>query len=305
MTDAHLNPGGLRAPSFHNPYPTDEAPELYRMALERCVEGGADALALLGDLSHLGDLATLARALCAAAETGLPVFAVPGNHDASERADALRQAIRRVGAKNLCLATQGGEFLAEGIRMAGLSVWSENWGLTCRTAGAPKLSAWGDEAVVLLSHYPMVSSEVRLARAGLKYAGDVEDLETVARPLLRRRAPTVVLSGHLHVRDTSAEASVLQLSFAALVEPPFEVAYLDIEEEGGRVALRRRSVPVAPSGDGARLPVLSPAREGWVFEAGAWGREEAAPGGEAPGAMSGVSEKGDAEMSVAARGRVG
>lgn len=299
VTDAHLNPGDGRRPSFHNPYRTEDAPELYRAALGACVEGGPGALALLGDLSHFGDAETLEWALAEAAGTGLPVFAAPGNHDASGR------AVRRVGAENVRLASPDGEAVSDGLRLAGLSVESEDRGFTCRPVGGPSVSAWGNEAVVLLSHYPALSSEHRLLRAGLKYAGDLEDRDRVSRPLLGRRAPTVVLSGHLHVRDTSAEASVLQLGFAALVEPPFEVAYLDIEEEGGRVALRRRSVPVAPSGDGARLPVLSPAREGWVIEAGAWGREEAAPGGEAPGAMSGVSEKGDAEMSVATRGRVG
>jgi hypothetical protein len=98
-------------------------------------------------------------------------------------------------------------------------------------------------------------------------------LEEVARPLLARSAPTVVVSGHIHMRHACAAGKVLQLSCAALVEPPFEITFLDFEIDtqvrGDRIVVRRRSVPlVSPSA--VNCPVLSPPRQEWVFEAGEW-----------------------------------
>lgn len=271
VADAHLNPGYGRVLRFHNSYRTDEAPELYRTALARCVEGGADVLALLGDLAHLGDGETLGWALSLAAGTGLPVWAVPGNHDVSERADALLRAVHRVGAENVRVATPDGDAFGEELRVAGLSVWSEDWGFTSRTVAGPRVSAWGDDAVLLLSHYPIVSSTKRAAKAGLRYAGDLDDLDSVARPLLRRPAPTVVLSGHLHLRDTSAQGSVLQIGCGALVESPFEVVFLNVcHDHGGRMAVERDCVPVARPRHGECPPVLSRPKEVWAFEEGAW-----------------------------------
>jgi hypothetical protein len=73
----------------------------------------------------------------------------------------------------------------------------------------------------------------------------------------------VVVHGHAHVRDALVLGSVLQIACAALVEPPFEATLLDItEEDGGRVSVRRECVRIAPSPDGARLPVLSPREQG-------------------------------------------
>lgn len=279
VTDAHLklggnpygNPNGTRVRSFHNGYAMDDALERLELALGRLVEGGAEALALLGDLSHLGDAESLEEGLGLAAEIGLPVWAVPGNHDVSDREDALARAIKRVGSEGLRLATPEGEFVGRGIRVAGLCVQSEDWGFTSRSAGRPDTGAWGDDNVLLLSHFPALSSRARVERTGLRYAGDLGDLGAVLRPLLGRVAPTVVLGGHLHLRDAFAEGSVLQLGFAALVEPPFEASFVEVEAGDGRVEVRRESVSLAPSPKGVRLPVLSLADEGWVFETGAWG----------------------------------
>jgi hypothetical protein len=124
----------------------------------------------------------------------------------------------------------------------------------------------------------MVSLAGRAAGAGLKYAGDLEDLPVVARPLLKRREPTVVVSGHLHLRDALAEESVLQVNCAALVEPPFEVALLNLVAESDRLEVLSEAAPVTSSSGGLRLPVLAPASEEWLFEAGAWFRTEGPQG---------------------------
>jgi hypothetical protein len=73
------------------------------------------------------------------------------------------------------------------------------------------------------------------------------------------------------------KGALLQVSCAALVEPPFEVTLLDleIEPESGRLVARREAVPLLSS-SAVRCPVLSPPQQEWVFEAGEWRTARAA-----------------------------
>ena len=121
-----------------------------------------------------------------------------------------------------------------------------------------------------MTHYPVVSLAERVAAEGLKYPGDLEDLPSVTGPLLGRAAPTVVVHGHAHVRDALATGGVLQISCAALDEPPFEAIFLDVTEEDGRVSVRRECVQFAPFPEEATLPMLSPRSQRWTFEEGTW-----------------------------------
>jgi Calcineurin-like phosphoesterase len=261
LADPHLVP---------NDHATDGDMWRYRSALRRCVREGVDGLALLGDLSWSGDTRSLEAGLRLAARTGLAVWAVSGNHDLGERGDTLARTVRRVGTKNVRLATPADEaFAAEGIRVAGLCVASDNYGYTARTDERPDISGWGEETVVLLSHYPVISFRERAEREGVYYGdNDLENLEEVARPLLGRATPTVVINGHM--RDDCAAEQVLQISCAALTQPPFDVTLLDLKTGGGRMSVGVERIPVAPSPDDIRLSALSPARLRWVFEEGMW-----------------------------------
>ena len=128
-----------------------------------------------------------------------------------------------------------------------------------------------------LSHYPMISFAGKASEAGLYYGdNDLEDLEEAAQPLVGRTGPTIVVNGHMHMRDACVVGEVLQVSCAALTQPPFEVAFLDLEREEDQITVRRESVAVAPFSDDARLPVLSPSRQEWIFEGGTWRSLEAA-----------------------------
>ena len=62
---------------------------------------------------------------------------------------------------------------------------------------------------------------------------------------------------------------MLQLVFAALVEPPYEVARVDIDVGGGSVFYQCASVR-EPDAD--RLPVLDPPTGRWSFDptSGRW-----------------------------------
>jgi predicted phosphodiesterase len=273
IADAHLSSPGTRVSAFHTGYESPYTTAAYRLALRRCAKEDVDAVVLLGDLSQSGDDESLETGVRLAAETGRRVWMVSGNHDCFERTDALEVAVRRVAADNVRLASHAGEVAERELRVAGLCVTSGSGGYKARSNGGRGAEDWGDEPTVWLSHYPMVSFAEEVSSASLIYGDDLEDLEEVARPLLTRSAPTVVVSGHIHLRHDCVSGKVLQLSCAALVEPPFEITLLDFEIDpeirGGRIVVHRRSVPlISPSA--VSCPVLSPPRQEWVFEAGEW-----------------------------------
>lgn len=112
--------------------------------------------------------------------------------------------------------------------------------------------------------------------AGLKYAGDLENVAEGAPLLLRRTAPTVILHGHLHIGHAEARGTVLQIGCAALVEPPYAVNVLNVRWSGDDLVVEHQEVPVAPSPD-VTLPRLSPPSQRWVFNAGTW-RSSGVPG---------------------------
>jgi predicted phosphodiesterase len=273
IADAHLSPPGTRVSAFHTGYESPYTTAAYRLALRRCIKEGVDAVVLLGDLSQSGDVESLETGVWLAAETGRRVWVVSGNHDCFEWTDALEAAVRRVAADNVRLASPAGEVAEGELRVAGLCVTSGSGGYKARSNGGRGAEDWEDGPAVWLSHYPMVSFAEEVTQASLIYGDDLEDLEEVARPLLARSAPTVVVSGHIHLRHACAAGKVLRLSCAALVEPPFEITLLDFEIDpqirGDRIVVRRRSVPlISPSA--VSCPVLSPPRQEWVFEAGEW-----------------------------------
>lgn len=245
----------------------------YRLALRRCVQEDVDGIVLLGDLSQSGDGESLETGVRLAAETGLRVWAVSGNHDCFERADALDAAVRRVAADNVRLAMPAGEVVEGETRVAGFDTTSGNWGYRACSHGGQDTDWWGNEPTVLLTHYPMISFAEKVSSTSLIYGDDLEDLEEVARPLLERSGPTVVVNGHIHLRHACVAGALLQVSCAALVEPPFEITLLDFETnpepEGDRVAVRRRSIPLVSS-SAVRCPALAPPQQEWAFEAGTW-----------------------------------
>ncbi len=268
VTDIHLNPAGTQALAWHNPYHLADAAQRFEQALRQFVAARVDAVAVLGDLAHFGDAPSLRAGVELMAACGLPVWLVPGNHDVAQHPDRLDAALATVDAPNVHLAGVRGERVA-GVRLAGLPALIGSPGWNARAADYPDTTLWGDDPVVWLTHYPMLSTEARTLQHGLLYAGDLENLGDVAAPLLQRAAPTVVLHGHLHVRDAVTAGALLQLGCAALIEPPFEVSILELTTGTGPPIIRRTSTAlVAPPA--VRLPVLVPADGSWAWTGGAW-----------------------------------
>jgi hypothetical protein len=128
---------------------------------------------------------------------------------------------------------------------------------------------WGDGPVVLLSHSPLINREDAVVAAGLRNAGTFADPTGVFATLNERSGPTIVLHGHFHVRDATAHGPILQLGFAALIEPPNEIAVVELIEGDATLEVAVRRLPIEPV-PAERLPVLVPERQRWRLASGAW-----------------------------------
>jgi predicted phosphodiesterase len=260
ISDVHHSVQPRPGLAYHNPYDVAGALGRLRASLEWFTQEQVDAVILDGDLSDLGDRASLAGVVEAVAEgwSG-PALAVPGNHDVGDRHDALARAVREVGRGRVEMASP----LAGshgGLRIAGVE------GLD----GAGRLpgEGWGDGLIVLASHFPLVSRADVVQRNGFKYAGDLAGREALLAGVLGHPR-TVVVNGHLHVRDSHAEGGLLQLSVAAQVEPPFEATILDIDADPAGPTVRRRAARMGRSTVEGE-PVLAPPDETWVLEGERW-----------------------------------
>lgn len=262
ISDPHLAPVGTRPAAHHNPYALARAEELLQAAVAHCAAARVDAVFFLGDLSHRGDADSTARALEIVAGAGCPVWVVAGNHDLIGGVELLAA----LAGKSITVAPWATSRQAWGLltgvtilpNPAGVGIWAE---FNEREGTVP-----GGLALVL-SHYPLVSLRERLLAAGLADAGDLVNVTDTTRALAYQRQPMLILHGHLHVRAAMTAGAVLQLGCAALIEPPHEVAIVELGGEPEAPVVRRRCASVAPFAV-ARLPVLTAADERWIFENG-------------------------------------
>lgn len=252
LADLHYTARPAPGLAYHNPF--DVAGVLGRvetsMAWFRREQ--ADALVVAGDLTDTGDPADLGIVLQTIADLWPgQIFAVTGNHDLLRHGDALARAAKSVDSSRIILPSSHGALL-HGVRVAGLDPRHPD----IREA----ITAWAHDAVVLISHYPLLSREQALAEHGLRYAGDLIDHEPAANALCARDSPTIVVNGHLHARDTHRSGGLLQLSVTALVEPPFEATIIDVNVTGRSTFVRRRARSLSSNGSEVD-PVLTPPDE--------------------------------------------
>jgi hypothetical protein len=264
LTDLHLCPPGTPPDGCHNPYAFDQAESMLTDAIAAHIADGVEAIAVLGDLANRGEVAEVRRAADLISGAGVPVWLTGGNHDRDEDPELLETLASELGT-NLRITWPEG-VIVDGIRVAGLPITSAGGGSPWHVDRLP-VEAWGDEPVVLLSHFPVLDREREIRAAGLTYVSTFENREAVAAPLLARTAPTVVLHGHLHLRDLATEGPVLQIGCAALIEPPHERVVIDISGDGSQVRIRHLPVMASPD---VRLPVISPAMSEWWFEGVRW-----------------------------------
>jgi hypothetical protein len=267
VTDAHLAADGSPVAAFHNPYDFANARRNLERALDRHRAAGVDAIAMLGDLAHAGDDASHALGLMLLETAGVPVWAVPGNHDTDEEIFALADRISTRTGTAVRELDETGEKI-DGLRVAGLPIRAVD-PIDLWTPALPDVAAWGDEPALLLCHFAVISRERAALDAGFKYAGDVVNQPEIAAAMQSRSAPTVVLPGHHNVRDATVAGSVLQIGCAALIEPPHETAIVEIERDGREITVRVEHTAVAPSSV-AHPPVIAPPTGAWRFAQGRW-----------------------------------
>jgi len=102
------------------------------------------------------------------------------------------------------------------------------------------------------------------------FAAARDDSEESLRALGELAGPVLIVNGHLHVHATIADGRILQLSVAALIEPPHDVTLLTLgfDDAGNpRVARQASGLFETP---GVSLPVLSDREETWQFRDGVW-----------------------------------
>lgn len=260
INDVHLVPPGAPPQRWHNPYPSETAAERLQLGVRHLVDAGVEAIAALGDLTDIGDAANVERILAELAGAGVPVWIVPGNHDLTDVGSSLPASSGAVTVAPWAAADLGSVpvFGVEIMRDAGY-----------RAVGLDALTPRGDGPAIVLSHFPVLSLSALLAEAELADAGNLANVDDLRRAVESLGGPTLVLHAHLHVRATSTAGNVLQLSAAALIEAPYEVAVIDLELTGERPTVRRTATSVWPITE-ERLPTLAPDHEAWAFSDGAW-----------------------------------
>lgn len=265
LTDLHFRPPGSPADGWHNPHQFESARQRLTSTLTHLETQGIDQLAVLGDLTHDADDPTFADVLDLLATSSVPIWIVPGNHDLGSDASHLASAI---ASRPDSLQLLGGALLPL------TSIWQvTGFGLS-RAAGGyqidppPTVPSWGVRPTLVLSHFPLLSLREDAIQAELKYAGDPVNGPEVASDLIGREAPTLVISGHLHIRQASSRGPVLQASCGAQIESLFEVTVLDLSNwETGVV--RWHSTSIEPVWPGV-VPALSDPIQTWQWTGDGW-----------------------------------
>lgn len=287
LADLHWRVAPQPAARWHAAYDFGGLAERCAATVDALAARGCDVLVVAGDLTHDGDPASCKAALdCLLGVSPIPVAVVDGNHDVRlDRALVPRRTDVRDGwARARALAHE--ELVTLGAMRAGGDGrwgWDEaaadgdaEWDAGSNaSAGRSPASAADGLAAVVVSHFPLVPHAERLALAGLPWPGELPDRSARLAALAATRVPTVVLSGHVHVRDAICHDNVLQLCVPALVERPHEAAVVELDP----IAQSLRCVRVGGDGPaparGAEPWLLAPADERWSFADGAWTRREA------------------------------
>jgi len=265
LTDLHLRQPGTAPDGWHNPHQFDTARQRLTAVLDFLDTQRIDRIAVLGDLTHDGDDATFYDVLAILATSPVPVWIVPGNHDLAIDASGLANAITNHAGQ---LEHLSGTVrpIADSWQVAGLGIARVPDGYDIDPV--PDITAWNDAPTLVLSHFPLLSLKDEAIAAGLKYAGDPRNQQHLAIPLQARSAPTLVISGHLHIRHTQAIGPVLQVSCGAQIESLFEVTVLDLTKWPDGI-VRWQATAIEPVWPGI-MPALSDPEQAWRWDGTSW-----------------------------------
>ncbi|MDY7103498.1 MAG: metallophosphoesterase [Actinomycetota bacterium] len=287
IADPHVALGRREEIVWHHRLHLDDAHARLAAALAHPLVAGSDVVAVLGDLSHFGDAASVAHVVDAVAAAGGPTVLLAGNHDVFEAEVRLATLVSAAGAPAIWNPIAGGDadrHLSSLFTGAGLG--ARAWEVVGRAPGGRPFAAAcadlvtvDDGPVVTFTHFPVLDIGERCDRHGLRYAGSLETLADHQPPPAAR--PEVVLAGHLHLRSHDIRGHLLQLCFASLVEAPFEIGCVVVDHD---VASGSVAVEVVCDTVGGPVvddpPLLEADRVRFVWEPGrdSWLRPAGEPG---------------------------
>jgi hypothetical protein len=269
VTEIHIVPPGTPEGFWHNPFLFDQAEELFGRAVERCLEAEVDAIAILGDLTHFADPGSFAGVRRVLEPVELPVYVLPGNHDLDASVQPMAAFQQALDLPHVTIAPQTVALTPEiDLSLIGLEPGGGDW----KYAGVRSRAVTGNDAKLqlVLTHFPAYAMAPMLADAGLKHAGDLVNRPAVQDAIAALPGPVLIVNGHLHVHATIADGRMLQLSVAALIEPPHDVSIVTVGfDEAGNPWVRRQASGLFET-PGVSLPVLSDREERWQVVEGAW-----------------------------------
>lgn len=267
ISEVHVVPPGTPPGHWHNPFLFDQAGELFAAAVERCQDLGVDAIAILGDLTHFADPGSFAVVRRVLEGVDRPVYVLPGNHD-------LDTSERPLAAVQSALDLPAVTFAPDDLMLTpdiALSLTSLEPAEPKRYAAVRSRRSSADARLtVVLTHFPAFAMKEMLSAADLKHAGDLANRDAFLERIQGIAGPLLILNGHLHVHATIADGRLLQLSVAALIEPPHDVTLVELGfDAAGHPWVGRRATGLVETPD-VTLPVLSPRQECWRFDGDRW-----------------------------------
>lgn len=255
--DIHWNVDPNAPPQFwHNSYEPEALERRLAEAVALFAREEVQLAVFLGDLSDLGDEASLDEVL---ARVPGPLAVVAGNHDGD------RDALERTATRHTTTLLDRHAVTVDDVMILGIGAEAAETGRPRSRSVRPAIPDVGT-LLVVASHFPLLSEAGRLAEAGLPYPGDLVDGEVVAKCVAKSQ-PALVLSGHVHARCTRTHGALLQLSVGALIEPPFDAAIVDVAL-GPPPTVHRRSHRLGPVA--AFEPVFAPEEEQWEWTGTEW-----------------------------------
>jgi len=269
IADPHIDLTPPRAISFHNQYCLEESAELFRRAIERLRNDKVDIIAVLGDVTDRGDRPAFEAAIEMVQDVDRPIYLLPGNHDVGDGGSLMREIVAAVSQPWVEQGPFQAQRMSGGLTLAAMDLEaSPNPWIGQSRNGLPG-PCDGDDLLLMLTHYPLCSTQEFLMEAGFRHPGDLADFEVCERAADNWQIPSLILSGHLHFRGEWARGKRLQMNFAALIEPPHDVSVVVIERTAKGIAVERQSVSVRPY-TSDRLPVSAPAQSLWHLIEGCW-----------------------------------
>lgn len=270
LSDMHVSPAGTPDGVWNNATRRSRAGEILLAALAEIVATGHSAVLVLGDISDDGSPETIRSALSLIAAAGLTAWVVPGNHDVAHHPDAVDTAAGPIGACTVLY--RAAQRPGPGVALVGVGLQSADGGQNCKAAHLADV-AGGTDALLLLwaGHYPLLSQRARLRVAGLRYPGDLLNLQHARQAAESFIGPIVVLHGHLHAAVTRHAGRILQLGCPAVVEWPH--AWTDLTVETGNRGTRVRALTRPIEGDWSqceRNTQLAEPEQSWQFDHGQW-----------------------------------